>query len=522
MLYRPLALAPALFSTLLWTLSPAALADRIGAPYRGPSELLTSQQQEEEEEEETGTEPGGDPSEGEDPGPDPFGSGTTQPGPGQPGTGRGPGGKQQQIDGSRLWQWWFEHNKDRILTRTNERGRVHFGSAYYWFGPGAKAPPRQIDRVSPQLRKTDIFPALKRAVRNTKHIAVQTEACTALGRIASVPADDKDKKDGESDNLVVRELVWVLGATPRQTPRNRELIHSAILALGMTGDPEAGAILLRHFTSPQVALSDREAGYTAVALGLCRHREAIPDLVAALPKTGRHKAEQDRSLGAIHALGLYGPDAVAEMEEKGAIEKLVKLARPYRDPSIVMQAVCALGRLQVGVKTVGKALGSKSPDVRWTAVLALANYSREPKDAKEAVKLLLGRGGFKNSDQQTKSFSLLACGDLAWRLDPNSGERKKLLRHLREQVQANDTYVRSCAAVGCGVAGDQESKAILAEMLRKPANAEYTFAALCLGLGLLRATDQADYVLKEFVQASKRDFDTRGYGALSIALMGDT
>ncbi len=41
----------------------------------------------------------------------------------------------------------------------------------------------------------------------------------------------------------------------------------------------------------------------------------------------------------------------------------------------------------------------------------------------------MGRA-YKARKALTKLFSLLAAGDLASRLDPNSDERKKLLKHL--------------------------------------------------------------------------------------------
>ena len=48
MLYRPIALALALFSTILWVLPPEAYAERIGAAYRGPREFLSAAEKEDE------------------------------------------------------------------------------------------------------------------------------------------------------------------------------------------------------------------------------------------------------------------------------------------------------------------------------------------------------------------------------------------------------------------------------------------------------------------------------------------
>ncbi|MCZ6572565.1 MAG: hypothetical protein O7C98_05255 [Planctomycetota bacterium] len=518
MLHRPIALALALFSTILWVLPPEAYAERIGAAYRGPREFLTAAEKEEDSEtdavEERVTAPEeGDGAEGpnETPeGDDPFKDA---------GIDTRTSGKKALLVGAQLWQWWYEYNKDRLLARTNERGRVNLGSAYYWFGAGAKYPPRDINRVSPSLRKKQIFPMLRSILHDDKNIAVRTEAATALGRVAYVPAGESERQEGASNNLVVRALAKALAKAPRDKPAQREFIYSAILALGMTGDDYAGALLLRHFEKIS-GTNAEEGGYTALALGLARHEPAIEALTAALPRNASAKPD-DTELGAIHALGLYGPAAVPLLEEKGALKQLEKLGRKNGDGTLIVQAITALGRLQQGLKQVTGAIGSKDVDVQWTAVLALANYSGDEKDTKNAVKTLITRG-YKASNAQTKLFSLLAAGDLASRLDPNSDERKKLLKHLREHVEDNDGYVRSSSALALGVAGDDNAKDLMAELIRKKSNTHYTISGLCMGLGMLRATDQHDFIMQELVSRTAWKDDARGYGMLAIAMMGDT
>ncbi len=517
MLQRPIALALALFSTILWVLPPEAYAERIGAAYRGPREFLSAAEKEEDSETEDGEEKVTAPedgSEGSEETPDsddPFGD--------SPRTDTQTSGKKALLVGSQLWQWWYEYNKDRLLARTNERGRVNLGSAYYWFGAGAKYPPRDINRVSPSLRKKRIFPVLESILHDDKNIAVRTEAATALGRLAYIPASESERQEGAFNNLVVRALAKALANAPRDKPAQREFIYSAILALGMTGDNDAGAFLLRHFEKIS-GTNTEEGGYAALAPGLARHEPAIEALTAALPRNASAKPN-DTELGAIHALGLYGPAAVLLLEEKGALKQLKKLGRKNGNGTIIVQAITALGRLQQGLKQVTGAIGSKDVDVQWTAVLALANYSSDETDTKNAVKTLITRA-YKTSNAQTKLFSLLAAGDLASRLDPNSDERKKLLKHLGEELRSNDYYTRANAAVALGVANDQTAKDGMAEMIRKPSNSDYSIGAMALGLGLLRATDQHDFIAKELVERTRWKDDTRGYGLLAIGMMGDT
>ncbi len=517
MLHRPIALALALFSTILWVLPPEAYAERIGAAYRGPREFLSAAEKEEDSETEDGEEKVTAPEDGsESPeetpdSDDPFGDSprTTQ-----------TSGKKAVLVGAQLWQWWYEYNKDRLLARTNERGRVNLGSAYYWFGAGAKYPPRDINRVSPNLRKKRIFPVLESILHDDKNIAVRTEAATALGRLGYVPAGKSERQESASNNLVVRALAKALAKAPRDKPAQREFVYSAILALGMTGDDDAGALLLRHFEKIS-GTNAEEGGYTALALGLARHEPAIEALTAALPANAGVKKPDDTELGAIHALGLYGPASVPLLQERGALSQLEKLGRKNGNGTIIVQAITALGRLQQGLKQVTAAIGSKDVNVQWTAVLALANYSGDEKDTKSAVKTLMGRA-YKASNAQTKLFSLLAAGDLASRLDPNSDERKKLLKHLGEELGSNNYYTRANAAVALGVANDQTAKDSMAEMIRKPSNSHYSVGGLVLALGMLRATDQHGFITKELVERTRWNDDARGYGLLAIGMMGDT
>ena len=88
------------------------------------------------------------------------------------------------IVGDILWSWWWEYNKDRFLARATERGRVNAGSTLYWFGSGAKYPPRDITPVS-DTQKRQIFVVLKKRLQD-KSLAVRKAACIALGRLGVV------------------------------------------------------------------------------------------------------------------------------------------------------------------------------------------------------------------------------------------------------------------------------------------------------------------------------------------------
>ncbi len=509
---------------LLWIMNRTAVAERIGVPYRGPVEELVIRGGDDDDDnsdpegtvggsEEGGGEGGGGEGGGGAGGGGEGGSGEPLGGgAGVGGTGRG---KRVVFDGKRLWNWWWEYNKDPYLARATVPGRVNFGSAYDWFGGGAKFPPRDIDPVSHSLRDTQIFPALLNAL-NDKDVAVRTEACIALGRIGNAARDKPvKKKKGESDNLVVEALKGVL-AKPATSKPARELRYSAILGLGISGDPDGCQYLMRSW---KATTPDAEKAYILIALGLARHKEAIPLIVRELPPNNRHKPKES-GIAAIHALGLMGPGAVEELEKAGAIKSLVALASPRgSQDAVIVQAVATLGRLQTSFKTVRKAFGSRSKDVQYTAVLAMANYT-DDKGSKDAARFLLTKA-FKTGEGQIKNFSVFASGVLASELDPNGATYLKLIKHLRTLIEKNDIYLQSCAAVALGVAADTGSRDALMKLLKESKDT-HVLSAACIGLGLLRHTDSARLMHDKVMLQSKWEADARGDAAVGLALSGDT
>ncbi len=520
---RPIPAAIALFAALLWTLPHVAYAEREGAPYRGPSELLAggSGDSTDSGSGDTGTttDPGsGDP--GADPGSGQGAPPTTTPSGG--GVGVGQGGKKATIDGSILWSWWWEHNKDRHLARATERGRVNAGSIYYWFGAGAKFPPREIVPVSEGHRAT-AYTTLKRALNPKEETStvVRAEACIAMGRLGNVPAGEKEIKAGEPNNLVVRALIEAFHGENGQTPDSREIRHSALLGLGICGDADAGAFLHRNFDK----WNTDEKADAAIAFGLLRYEPAIDLLVRNLPTSASGKETADQ-IAAIHALGLYGPAWVEAMnaEDRKGIAALKKLAGYLRGSEpVVTQAVAALGRLQQERRAVENAIErSKSNNIQWTGILALGNYTLDEKDAESAAKALEGYSG-KGAGQQ-KNFAVLTLGELASRLDPNSKVRMRILKFLqsKDALGHNDNYVKACAAIALGVADDRTASHAVAELLKDTKVDDFVIGAACVSLGLLHATEHADLLITQVLLDKKWKADARGYGLLGLALMGDT
>lgn len=509
---RPFALSLTAFALLSWVFPVSAFADRIGSPYRGPTELLGGGGGTDTESDSGGTTPddtgnNGQEGGGNDPGAPPPPEG------GQTGPSAGPGGKQAKLDGKVVWQWWWEYSKDPYLAASSERGRVNMGSSYYWFGGGAKFPPRDIVPPSEKQRASAAFTQLVKMLHNDSSPGVRAEAATALGRMGVVVATEEQKKKDESDNLAVRELI---AAAEKDTIPEVRL--SAVLALGMTKDKDAAAYLLRAYDKHQA----NEKPYVLIALGLSGSHDAIKLFVDQLPKNG--KTKDDTGVAAIHALGLLGPDALAEIEKAEGIAKMTKLmdSRGYNPTQT--QLARTLSLLQIERKDVTKMADSPTLDIQWMALLSLGNYTKDEKDADAAFKTLCGKAGLGAGDNQNKSFAVIAMGRLAGGLDPNSKLRDKILKYIRKEAleQRANNYVRSCAALAVGVAGDRSAAPTVAALLTDTTAQDHVVSAACIGLGLLKATEFADSIRDNVLLKTKWDDDTRGYAALGIALMGDT
>ncbi|MHC5052345.1 MAG: HEAT repeat domain-containing protein, partial [Planctomycetota bacterium] len=441
-----------------------AHAERIGEPYRGPFELLVAN----------------DPST-------------------RPGVNRAP-----QFDGHVLWQFWWELNKDRYLARVTARRGANAGSALYWFGSVAKYPPRDLVPVSAAQRKARVLEALATRLRRDPHPAVRAEAAIALGRLGEI-------RNGQ--NAVTRELTQALD---RET--HAEVRASVILALGMGGDPAGCRVLMERL--------DRlgpERPYVHLAFGLARYLPAADLLVSRIPRRARGRRATDATVSAVHALGLMGPAAAAAIGPAG-VERLAALVDRRGDDVLVMQAVRTLSLLDVERETVARLAEAKSSkNKRWAALLALAHYSRAEADAGAAARVLQGRRGFGSGDNQDKCFSVLALGELAAGLDPNSALRDRVCRFLRaEALASRNNYVRACAAIALGVAQDGTATRDIAALLTDTTAQDHVVAAACVGLGLLGATRHADTIQRKVMLPRKRDDDTRGYAALGLALMGAT
>lgn len=506
--------------------SVAEAGDEVGWPYRGPLELSGGAgggaDQTTGGGDDSGGDSGGDDGSGGDTG-DGSGSGTDTGG----GTGGGntsapgPGGKASSFDGKILWSWWWEHNKDRFLARATARGRVNAGSTLFWFGSGAKFPPRDLTRISNDQRRK-IFDVLKTRIQQDKSPAVRIAALMAIGRLGNIEANKKEAEASDVDDKITSNMcARVLLTALRNRGGTSGERNAALLGLGLTGDAKACLTLLRVIKDvPAENLPN-----AFIAFGLARLPEAIPTIVQQLPKNGNEKDEH--KIAAILALGLYGPEFAETIRGektaygKKSIDHLEKLcAGKGSNDAVASQALAAIARLQLKVATVGKATKSKSPSVKYAAILALAEYAGSEDMASRAWKSL--KKAYKGS-RQIQNFVILSSGDLASRLGANSPTRRAIIKSLsgKKFLGSNDNFIRSCVVIALGVAQDTKSVPAIVDLLNNSTIDHYVAAACSVSLGLLKAADHADVVLRRVVNG-KFNAEAKSYGLIGIALMGDT
>jgi HEAT repeat protein len=101
--------------------------------------------------------------------------------------------------------------------------------------------------------------------------------------------------------------------------------------------------------------------------------------------------------------------------------------------------------------------------------------------------------------------------------------RSDIIDFLKDDaLDTNNNYLRSAACIALGVAGDTTAIPEIAVLVTDKTGADYVAAAAAVGLGLLRATDHAKTVRDALMLKRTWNDDARGYGALGLALMGDT
>lgn len=424
------------------------------------------------------------------------------------------GGRRGSV-GEERWEFWWEYNKDRFLSRV--KGTATVSEA----GPAATVDPMA------EVRAKELIPALRQLARD-RNADVRSSAVLSLGKFAGVEATSLVMAGLRDPERVVRESALLalgfrgeaIGSPAIQRfleDRNEDVRTRAVAAaaLGLSGDSSCGAVL------SQVLLDRREEAdlraACAAALGLLpgdAHREALDAVIRDRRQSAGLRAVATVSMAKIGVASDASTfiTLLGEKDEEVRRSAAIALgALDYRGPAERMRDA-ARDRMSRW------ATNSGSDDAR----AAMDAEIRELEDAvkKERVETTAWKDNARNallrvldkeSDLQGRQFAAISLGRVG-------GPRA--VAALAEEMGHGRPSLRSFAALGLGIAGDASVAKLLRQEFGEESNDPSHRAACAIALGLLKDRG-AVAMFRDIVADPGKDPDLRGYSAMALALTGD-
>ena len=285
---------------------------------------------------------------------------------------------------------------------------------------------------------------------------------------AGVPGDSSGSR-WEPDPGAVETLRELQALASRPDEQSRDVICSALVAVGLLGDRAAVPELLRWLREEKAGsrtLTDLELSFVAAALG----------------KIGQP--------------GLSGPDS---REVVDALRDRIR----RKDRMTRYSAVIALGQIatQADEKTQRECVSSLTDVIR--------------------------HDGKATSDTQTVNFALASLGRIGGAPTATKEIRDQSIRTIGAAFENGSARAAPFAALALGLAGmnaDAAAKTQLAEVLRERLSRDGGDADRCgamvIALGLLRDIRSAGQ-LQAILQENGRDPALRGLAAVALGLIGD-
>jgi len=452
----------------------------------------------------------------------PAGPTTGGPGGAGPATGAGSAfsaAKKRVVPSYTDWATWWRMNKHPYL---NLRSRL--GSLGGVTGVGRDGVDVDVENgasVRPSFSELEgqAIPVLRRLLREDDSDIVDS-AVLALARIT--PADKGD--------LVLEDIIKTLAHD------ERSVRQSAVLALGVLGDPAATPILveiLRDSKAGQKALGLTRSvdevlrAFAAVSLGYLSASDALASVRAMADKAD--DSDTDLKAGSLLALGLF------ESAQYDIVPFMLDGLDSRRMPELVQaQIPIALARLGDAARAVipdllKKATSRKTKNlVRQSCVIALGRLAA-PEDV-EIVEELIDIARTAN-DAASRNFAFIGLGEIGARAVAEGAERheellgvisKATLRNVvRPKKKSNLPWAATaCALLARGLPADDPLRKTIEDRLFsawKKTNNPDMRAALTIGLGLIEATSRGDALFKEMKSSKNRE--QNGYLAEALGLM---
>ncbi|MCC6406387.1 MAG: HEAT repeat domain-containing protein [Planctomycetes bacterium] len=515
--------------------------------------------------------------------PGPTGPGTPGPStPGQPGTGQ-PGSRPTTgpaASGPDLttWHYWWGFNKEPYLNLKEHinTGTVTTGSDEFFKGTGKSGGSKQVLRPSETTIRTQVVPAMIRALETERSNHIITGALVALAKIG-----DAKNESGKSEMFEkIRPFLAAKGEA--------EIGETAAVALGILANdsPEIVDLLIALLEDKaadirgkykdvqfenEVPMRTRAfAGYGLGLIGyrstdIARKQQINGALVGMLDKSKR-MGTRDIPVACLTSIGLVplefdaNDDALSagrQTQIKTRNDQLRFLLEYYKDenqeylnrahaPTAMARlltaepAVPGTSKLRgevVKLLTSEVAKGTKAKDEeKQSCMLALGQIGDCDNDAWdiEIRKAVLGAGEVIK-DQQTQYFSMIAAGQIGGR--PGTGEGdpvagiKDVRKTLTELLNKGKSAEKSWAGLAIGVMerGLEDNKmksACSPDMAKAVSNAladarsPVEIGAYAISLGLMKDLDSKLVLTEKFNKVS--DADAQGYCAVGLGLMNSS
>ncbi len=437
------------------------------------------------------------------------------------------------------WLFWWNYNKDEIinLKKAVRSGAVRTVTGLTTVASSGNDNETAAQDITARAVETRVVPVLRAYAENSKvNFDIQSAAVIGLAKIGRKEFSGLMMKMAKNDGaeqyhkVVEESAALALGILQDRSPAVRDFLSTvatdkaakvrtrcfSAFALGLLGDRDAapGANaksldVLKSLVAGDEASRDI-ANSALVAIGLLGDPSAVPELISWLndEKAGAQKLNDVNLSYAAAALGKIGQPGVSGPDSREVIEAL-------RDQ-----------------------LKKKNRMTRYSTIIALGQIGPQcsEKLQAECVSMLMqvikseGKSGF---DTQSVNFALTSIGRIAGVPAGSDGKggcpvsvRQKAMGQLMETFQGK-SQTRPFAALALGLLArdlPEPEKIQVSEVIRttlaKTSGDVEARGALVISLGLLKDIQSAP-VLQALLQDKGLDKKLRGTAAVSLGLIGE-
>ena len=389
------------------------------------------------------------------------------------------------------WPFWFEHNKEWILSgvlrERGSRSKMPERSSPALFVAGG-ASERGRRPVTDDQKIKQIFPVLVEALTNESEW-VRDSAVLALGKLGTPEVVD----------LLIARL-----SDPQPDVR-----EDALLALGLTGRKEALVPLMQALQGSDL----NTKAFASLGLALLGIRDVKTVMLEEYNGLVRNPKGEEAAACLAVALGMLGDESVVD-----ALAQPIATSKSKHLKVYICQALSRIGGDSARTWLL-RAFADRDAAVKAAGALGLGNFP----ESGVIGKLL--KNGLKDGDRSTSLFTVVSLGRIGKSLLPDDGLRRKMVKELKEVAEKPqaEKYRAMYATLALAIMGDDAANDFFVEFLSRENRTKYsqeTHSAMAMAMGLLEYRP-AVRDLKEIVSRGRVEDDYRGYAAFALGIMGD-